>query len=220
MTTLRQIEANRRNLERSTGPTSDSGKCQSRRNAVKHGLTSQTILADDVEARRFLRYHSESRTAFQRAFAQLVKTLESDEAEAGTTDIPDELSVACEAIETAQVVSPNEANLAPRDEPVSDATPVSTADSVVIRLPEPRPSKRARKARQRAARASSRRAAGHARKEQGVTVCILGPDLPRAGEGIDKGIEPGFWSGFEEVVHEALGVGREGADRVDELDAG
>jgi hypothetical protein len=44
MTSLRQIEANRRNSRLSTGPTSEEGKKQSRRNAVRHGLTAETVI--------------------------------------------------------------------------------------------------------------------------------------------------------------------------------
>src|SRR3954464_5230539 len=44
MTTLRQIEANRRNARHSTGPTTAEGKLRSRRNAVRHGLTAETVI--------------------------------------------------------------------------------------------------------------------------------------------------------------------------------
>jgi hypothetical protein len=44
MTSLRQIEANRRNALESTGPRSANGKQQSRRNALKHGLTAETVI--------------------------------------------------------------------------------------------------------------------------------------------------------------------------------
>ena len=43
MTSFRQFEANRRNALRSTGPKSDDGKRQSRINAVRHGLTAETV---------------------------------------------------------------------------------------------------------------------------------------------------------------------------------
>jgi hypothetical protein len=50
MTTLRQIEANRKNSLKSTGPLTDEGKEQSRRNALKHGLTGAgVVLPEDVE---------------------------------------------------------------------------------------------------------------------------------------------------------------------------
>src|SRR3954451_852 len=55
MTTYKQIQANRRNSRRSTGPTTQEGKLRSRRNAVRHGLTAETVIgaledADDYKA--------------------------------------------------------------------------------------------------------------------------------------------------------------------------
>src|SRR3954470_15522019 len=44
MITFKQIEANRRNARHSTGPTTDQGKSRSRRNAVRHGLTAETVI--------------------------------------------------------------------------------------------------------------------------------------------------------------------------------
>jgi hypothetical protein len=51
MTTFRQIEANRDNALKSTGPKTAAGKEQSRRNAVRHGLTAETVigLLEDAE---------------------------------------------------------------------------------------------------------------------------------------------------------------------------
>jgi hypothetical protein len=43
MTSFRQIEANRRNALRSTGPTTEDGERQSRR-ALHHGLTAETVI--------------------------------------------------------------------------------------------------------------------------------------------------------------------------------
>jgi hypothetical protein len=45
MTSLKQVEANRRNAARSTGPTSEQGKQRSRCNAVRHGLTAETVIS-------------------------------------------------------------------------------------------------------------------------------------------------------------------------------
>ena len=55
MTSPRQIEANRRNASRSTGPITEEGKRRSRCNAVRHGLTAETVIgaledAEDYEA--------------------------------------------------------------------------------------------------------------------------------------------------------------------------
>ena len=44
MTSSRQIQANRLNAQLSTGPVSENGKQRSRRNALRHGLTAETII--------------------------------------------------------------------------------------------------------------------------------------------------------------------------------
>src|SRR5436853_780468 len=51
MTSYKQIEANRRNARRSTGPITEEGKLRSRRNAVRHGLTAETVIGalEDAE---------------------------------------------------------------------------------------------------------------------------------------------------------------------------
>jgi len=51
MTSFRQIEANRRNARKSTGPITQQGKQRSRCNAVRHGLTAETVIGalEDAE---------------------------------------------------------------------------------------------------------------------------------------------------------------------------
>jgi hypothetical protein len=44
MTSFRQIEANRANALRSTGPRTEDGKRQSRRSALRHGLAAETVI--------------------------------------------------------------------------------------------------------------------------------------------------------------------------------
>jgi hypothetical protein len=54
MTSARQIEANRRNALASTGPRTENGKQRASQNAVRHGLTAETVIlpledADDYQ---------------------------------------------------------------------------------------------------------------------------------------------------------------------------
>jgi hypothetical protein len=51
MSSLRQIEANRRNARKSTGPITEEGKERSRCNAVRRGLTAETVIGalEDAE---------------------------------------------------------------------------------------------------------------------------------------------------------------------------
>ena len=51
MSSFRQIQANRRNALKSTGPNTTEGKQQSRCNAVRHGLTAETVIGalEDAE---------------------------------------------------------------------------------------------------------------------------------------------------------------------------
>jgi hypothetical protein len=51
MTSFKQIAANRLNALRSTGPKTQEGKQQSRRNALRHGLTAETVIVglEDTE---------------------------------------------------------------------------------------------------------------------------------------------------------------------------
>ena len=55
MTSFKQIEANRLNALKSTGPRTEEGKQRSRQNAWRHGLSAETVItalenAADYEA--------------------------------------------------------------------------------------------------------------------------------------------------------------------------
>jgi hypothetical protein len=58
MATEKQILANQQNAKHSTGPRTESGKRRSRRNAIRHGLTAETVidtLEDSADYRAFER---------------------------------------------------------------------------------------------------------------------------------------------------------------------
>jgi hypothetical protein len=53
-----QIEANRRNALKSTGPRTEAGKQRSRRNAVRHGLTAATIIGSLEDAEDYAEFEA------------------------------------------------------------------------------------------------------------------------------------------------------------------
>jgi hypothetical protein len=59
MTTIKQTEANRRNAQRSTGPTTAEGRKASSQNALKHGLMAREVTVDDAEAKKFAAFRNE-----------------------------------------------------------------------------------------------------------------------------------------------------------------
>ena len=61
MTSFQQLEANRRNALRSTGPKTDDGKRRSRVNAVRHGLTAETVVGSLEDAEDYNKNSSSSR---------------------------------------------------------------------------------------------------------------------------------------------------------------
>ena len=73
MSTLRQIEANRRNAQKSTGPTSVTGKATSSMNALKTGIHAESLvlpsenLADLEELTADFYYHHQPATPDTRA---------------------------------------------------------------------------------------------------------------------------------------------------------
>src|SRR5436190_23995439 len=56
MSSFRQIDANRRNARLSSGPVTDEGKKRSRKNALRHGLTSETVIEALEDADDFVSF--------------------------------------------------------------------------------------------------------------------------------------------------------------------
>ena len=52
MATQAQIDANRANAQKSTGPKTPEGKAKSRRNGLKHGLTAEACMLADEDAQK------------------------------------------------------------------------------------------------------------------------------------------------------------------------
>jgi hypothetical protein len=73
-----QLAANRANAQHSTGPASEEGKAASSRNALKHGLTGNTVLLPVEDKTEFQRFCAEiiaclePETPVEREFAQIV----------------------------------------------------------------------------------------------------------------------------------------------------
>ncbi|HUI78640.1 MAG TPA: hypothetical protein VLY24_12005 [Bryobacteraceae bacterium] len=65
MATPRQIEANRRNSERSTGPRTPEGKAVSRMNALKSGLDADSQFVTGEDSNEFAQLQHEYITRFQ-----------------------------------------------------------------------------------------------------------------------------------------------------------
>ena len=72
MTSFRQFAANRRNALRSTGPRTEEGKQTSRLNAVRHGLTAETVVGSLEDADDYMAFEEavtqgyDARTAAER----------------------------------------------------------------------------------------------------------------------------------------------------------
>ncbi len=69
MATLAQIEANRRNAEKSTGPQTTEGKARSCRNRLSHGFTSSVLFIAGEEREQFNLLLADLHNEFQPATA-------------------------------------------------------------------------------------------------------------------------------------------------------
>src|ERR1017187_5725594 len=67
MASDRQVSANRQNAAKSTGPITQNGKLQSRRNAIRHGLTAATVVPAIEDPEEFERFEAAVRADYQPA---------------------------------------------------------------------------------------------------------------------------------------------------------
>ena len=65
MTALKQIEANRRNSRRSTGPRTRTGRAESKLNAMKHGLLAADLVVRGEDPNEFARVFENLANEFQ-----------------------------------------------------------------------------------------------------------------------------------------------------------
>src|SRR5262245_51426733 len=56
MATEKQIIANQQNAQNSTGPRTESGRRRSRRNAIRHGLTAETVIGSLEDAADYMAF--------------------------------------------------------------------------------------------------------------------------------------------------------------------
>src|ERR1039458_1825445 len=67
MASEKQTSANRLNAAKSTGPKTSDGKLQSRRNAMRHGLTAATVVPAIEDSEEFELFEAAIRADYQAA---------------------------------------------------------------------------------------------------------------------------------------------------------
>src|ERR1039458_8613997 len=67
MASDKQVSANRQNAAKSTGPITQNGKLQSRRNALRHGLTAATVVPAIEDSQEFERFAAAVKSDYQAA---------------------------------------------------------------------------------------------------------------------------------------------------------
>ena len=67
MVSKRQLEANRLNARRSSGPRTQEGKGRARMNALRHGLTAKSIVIGDEDSNEFEQLQVDLETDLQPA---------------------------------------------------------------------------------------------------------------------------------------------------------
>ena len=67
MASDKQVSANRQNAAKSTGPITQNGKLQSRRNALRHGLTAATVVPAIEDTEEFERFAAAVKSDYQAA---------------------------------------------------------------------------------------------------------------------------------------------------------
>ena len=65
MASEKQFSANQRNAAKSTGPKTNNGKLQSRRNAMRHGLTAATVVTAIEDVEEFEHFQAAIRSDYQ-----------------------------------------------------------------------------------------------------------------------------------------------------------
>ena len=80
MTTQAQVDANRRNAAKSTGPKTEEGKERSRMNGVTHGLAASVVASPERAGQVKTRYEQWEPTLAPENFFQKYHTLQAVEA--------------------------------------------------------------------------------------------------------------------------------------------